>query len=383
LSELTLFSARSLVLTIIVIGIISLTATSMPDVVLADSINQGVFAIDSNPYGQSYEDWTIKWWQWALLMPVEINPNLDESGERCGERQGSLPVFFLAGAGGSVADRTCTVPAEKAILIPVNTVECSFAEQSGTTEEELHTCAEEDESSNPTLFLSVDGRQIQQIEKYRVHSRAFDVTFPQNALFGAKAGPSRAVSDGYWIILEPLSPGKHEIHFKTSLTNPTTGILFFADEVNYHLNVVEAAQSPSIPLQGTSTSGDFKVELNWTSADIGSENTFGIKIMDRDGQALSGATYDVMLFKGDQHLNETHRSGQTAAMQHYTFQEEGSYTLRIENINGSGENDSISIPIQVTPEYPLGVFTLLAVTVAGMVIATRSRRLFVRSYLGN
>jgi hypothetical protein len=147
-------------------------------------------------------------------MPVEISPNLDETGERCGEGQGSLPVFFLSDAGSSVADSTCTVPAEKAILIPVSMVECSFAELSGNTEEELHTCAEEDQSSNPILFLAVDGRQIQQIEKYRVHFRAFDVTFPENALYGAKAGPSRAVSDGYWLILEPLPPGKHEIHFK-------------------------------------------------------------------------------------------------------------------------------------------------------------------------
>jgi hypothetical protein len=230
----------------------------LSDILLADSINEGVFAIDSNPYGLSYEDWAIKWWQWAYSMTVETSPQLDETGERCREGQGILPVFFLADGAGSVVERTCTVPAEKAILIPVSVVACSFAEQSGTTEEELHTCAEEDESSNPILFLSVDGRQIQQIEKYRVHSRAFNITIPEtipeNALFGANAGPSHAVSDGYWIILEPLPPGEHEIHFKSSLTNPTTGILFFADEVKYHLNVVvEAAESPSNSTSGQST----------------------------------------------------------------------------------------------------------------------------------
>jgi hypothetical protein len=38
-----------------------------------------------------------------------------------------------------------------------------------------------------------------------------------------------------------------------------------------------------------------------------------------------GAKYDVMLFKRSQYLNEnTHISGQTAAMQNYTFQEEDS-----------------------------------------------------------
>jgi len=213
----------------------------MPDVVLADSINEGVFAIDSYPYGLSYEDWTIKSWQWLLSIPVGINP-AENTSARCEEGQGNLPVFFLPGAGGAVVERTCTVPAERAILIPVSSVECSFAEQSGTSEEELHTCAEEDQSSNPILFLSVDGRQIQQFEKYRVHSRAFNVTFPENAIFGAEAGPSRAVSDGYWIILKPLPVGEHEILFKESLTNPITGILLFAQETKYHLNVVEAAE---------------------------------------------------------------------------------------------------------------------------------------------
>jgi len=201
-------------------------------------------------------------------MPIQINPMDDITGEHCEEGQGSLPVFFLSGSGGSVAERTCTVPAEKAILVPVSTVECSFAEQSGTNEQELNTCAEEDQSSNPILFLSVDGRQIQQIEKYRVHSRAFNVTFPENAVFGAKAGPSLAVSDGYWIILEPLPPGEHEIHFKSSLTNPTTGILFFTSDEMYHLNVVaEAAESPSNSTSGNATNATA------TGAGAGGNNT--------------------------------------------------------------------------------------------------------------
>jgi hypothetical protein len=45
------------------------------------------------------------------------------------------------------------------------------------------------------------------------------------------------VSDGYWVILEPLTPGKHDIHFKASLTNPTTGILFYNDDMKYTINV--------------------------------------------------------------------------------------------------------------------------------------------------
>jgi hypothetical protein len=60
--------------------------------------------------------------------------------------------------------------------------------------------------------------------------------------------PSLAVSDGYWIILEPLPPGEHEILFKESLTNPITGILLFSQESKYHLNIVQAAEAHRIPL---------------------------------------------------------------------------------------------------------------------------------------
>jgi hypothetical protein len=161
----------------------------------------------------------------------------DMTGERCGENQNSSsPVFFLVFTGGGSAVRTCDIPTGKAILVPINVVECSFAEANVKTEEELHTCAEEDESSNPGLFLSVDGKQFKELETYRVHSRAFDTNFPENPIFG-KPGHTKAVSDGYWVILESLTPGKHNIHFKASLTNPTTGILFYNDDVKYTINV--------------------------------------------------------------------------------------------------------------------------------------------------
>jgi hypothetical protein len=41
-----------------------------------------------------------------------------------------------------------------------------------------------------------------------------------------------AVVDGYWLMLKPLSPGKHVIHFTAS--NATTG---FALDVTYNVTV--------------------------------------------------------------------------------------------------------------------------------------------------
>jgi hypothetical protein len=88
---------------------------------------------------------------------------------------------------------------------------------------------------SPVLWC-LEGNEFKDLEKYRIHSRVFDVNFAENPI-GGKPGPDRAVSDGYWVILEPLSPGKHDIHFKASLTNPTTGTLFYNDDLKYTINV--------------------------------------------------------------------------------------------------------------------------------------------------
>lgn len=213
-------------------------ATANSRIVLGDSINPGTYATDSKPLGMTYEDWTIKFWQWLLPIPSDRNPMADMNGGHCGEGQGALPVFFLAPADKGSVQRACNIPSGKAILVPVNIVECSFKELNVKTEQDLKKCATEDESSDPGLFLSVDGKDFKELQKYRIATRAFDVSFPKNGIFGVNSpGPSRAVSDGYWVMLEPLSPGKHQIHFHATLTDPTTQLFSYNAEVKYNINV--------------------------------------------------------------------------------------------------------------------------------------------------
>lgn len=40
---------------------------------LADEINPGVFAIDSQPYGLTYGQWSERWWQWAFMQTTFDN----------------------------------------------------------------------------------------------------------------------------------------------------------------------------------------------------------------------------------------------------------------------------------------------------------------------
>lgn len=171
-----------------------------------------VFSSDSDPYGVSYAEWISKWWQWILSIPVDNNPANDTTGKNCAINQNG-PVWFLAGTVGGVVDRNCTIPAEKAILFPILNHGGTLADSPTIkSEEELlsHATTEMDIISN--LEVMVDSVKLSGLQRYRVRSPIFDVVLPEKNLFGGTPGPTRGVSDGYWLFLGPLPKGKHKIH---------------------------------------------------------------------------------------------------------------------------------------------------------------------------
>lgn len=85
---------------------------------------------------------------------------------------------------------------------------------------------------------SVDGMIFQVLQTYRVQSPLFNFTFPKDNIFGAPAGPTQSVSDGIFLLLQPLSPRNHTVHFTgVVLANPTLGTQSFATDATYHLVV--------------------------------------------------------------------------------------------------------------------------------------------------
>src|SRR5438477_4906306 len=78
--------------------------------------------IEVQTYGTTYGELSARWWQWLLSIPAAVNPNLDPSGANCALGQYD-DVWFLAGAFGGTAARTCPVPAGKPIFFPlINTI---------------------------------------------------------------------------------------------------------------------------------------------------------------------------------------------------------------------------------------------------------------------
>ena len=131
-----------------------------------------------------------------------------------------------------------SVPSGKALLFPPLTTECSYAEDTTLkTEAQLRSCAVNGNQGGMPHVV-VDGITFHSLQTYEVQSSLFSFTFPPNNIFGAPAGPSQTVSHGWFIMLEPLSPGKHTVHLSgIVLPNPGSGVGGYASDASYNLDV--------------------------------------------------------------------------------------------------------------------------------------------------
>ncbi len=205
------------------------------------SLPPAVYDPAETVFGMSYGEWSASWWQYALAFQNGASPIPDTTGQFCNSGQGG-PVFFLAGAWETV-ERSCTVPAGKAIFIPLINVECSSVEPDpfyGPDGQKARACAAvyADGIGLNTLKLTVDGRKLSGLEKYRVQSSYYSFVMPATDNYLGVVGPTSgwSLSDGYWVMLKPLSPGTHVIHFEGAfVSGPGAG--GSPQNVTYNLTV--------------------------------------------------------------------------------------------------------------------------------------------------
>jgi hypothetical protein len=125
-----------------------------------------------------------------------------------------------------------------------------------------------------------------------------------------------------------------------------------------------------IRLEALTDQGTFKVQIMWTSNELGSANVFEVHFIDPDtGIEIEDVKYDISIYKEDK--LEVQRLDQVLMFQEFFFEDLGSYEIRIDDVEDLGERTTI--PIQVTPEFGLDKILLTAATLgAVLVIAVRS-----------
>ena len=196
---------------------------------------------------------TADWWKWVIAIPPEINPLLDETGENCDIDQRGY-VWYLAGTTGNLssAERECTIPEGKQILFPIINTFCSELTDAAyiknltgippnepiptaQLEEGLKTCTKSLIDPVDIREASIDGKDVMNLQNFRVQSPLFFITYPPNNVFGVTNDtgiPQKAIAEGYWVLLDGLKAGEHTIEFTGGVS-----AFNFTTHVTYHITI--------------------------------------------------------------------------------------------------------------------------------------------------
>ncbi|MEM7583335.1 MAG: nuclear transport factor 2 family protein [Acidobacteriota bacterium] len=202
--------------------------------------------------GKTYGEWSAAWWQWMFSIPAAENPQ-DAQGEIDCSLHQSGPVWFLAGADlGRTTVRSCEVPAGAKLFFPVLNVLAYNQPGETLTVGDKRAMLDDFFGSGEVgsalphsceLEATINGQSIARFAPgARVQSPPFTLNTGDGP-FGFPAGliDREAVSEGYWMMLPPLTPGEHVLKFGGRLCQ--AGTLtdhpdFPPVEVTYHLDVV-------------------------------------------------------------------------------------------------------------------------------------------------
>jgi hypothetical protein len=171
--------------------------------------------------GKTIAEWGARWWQWAYAHPEVLG---DASGEFAQLGDVGGPVFFAQGCGGGDPYRASVeVPGGQYILLPVAAYLWTFFEPCADV-----TCARQIINHNflegiTYTSVVIDGKRVHNMAAHLVR---VDETNPR--VFKVDAGPIQedgyggildAAQGGYWVMLEPLPPGKHHVSFFSTVPN--------------------------------------------------------------------------------------------------------------------------------------------------------------------
>lgn len=156
------------------------------------------FSPDSVVFGRTYSEWSAASWQYALSLPANASPLFDTADCKVGQ---SGPVFFLEGKAcavpappGSTCSsthivRNCTMPTVKGIYVPIVANEESLQEEQVnptgpppgtalTTISQLREFVASTMDGATGLFVTLDGKSLENPAAFRVQSPAFAFTLP-------------------------------------------------------------------------------------------------------------------------------------------------------------------------------------------------------------
>lgn len=171
--------------------------------------------------GVSQEEWSKRWWHWALSFEDEDSPVADPDGRRCSAGQ-SGPVWFLAGGYGSQRTvRSCRLPAGKTLFFPLVNVIAFPPEDEREACASLMLRAEAQTDDPDALVLDVNGRRFRSLAAHRQATRGCFLVSPED--------DAPAAGNGYYVAFGPLKAGRYTLNFGGILPGLSQAVTYTLD----------------------------------------------------------------------------------------------------------------------------------------------------------
>jgi len=183
--------------------------------------------VNSLPDGRTAAELGVAWWRWVANSPDSTDPLADEEGNLCGYGQAG-PVWFLSGSYSTQkVVRRCRIPADRYIFFPVINM-MLWDDAEGQSCAQLQNDVRVAIDTVRGLEVKIDGRPVPDLTQYR---------YATHACFSIPDDSDHYASDGYWVLLSPLAPGRHSIHFRGQIGDDGRTAEDFVQDIEYIIDV--------------------------------------------------------------------------------------------------------------------------------------------------
>ncbi|TAN70918.1 MAG: hypothetical protein EPN17_03250 [Methylobacter sp.] len=188
--------------------------------------------------GRDTASLSAEWWKWAMASPEEINPVRDVTGKNCAVSQTGNVWFLAGGFGSSKINRTCTIPADKYVFFPVvNMSYWSKSENNGFTCKTAINNAALNNDTALDLFVELDGIAMSDVKNYRAKTKECFNIFERVPKEFDPYNAFPSASDGFWVLLKPLSKGTHTIKFGGRYNRTSGAFGRMVQDIEYQITI--------------------------------------------------------------------------------------------------------------------------------------------------
>lgn len=165
-------------------------------------------------HGKTYAQWAGAFWKWALELPLDGHPFTTCRRDFSEGQSGS--VWFWSAPDSCPDHIKATLPQGTALFLTIRDIETSSLEDPpfhGDTEAEQRANSKWFADHIVNLFCIIDGTPVTNVRSFRFSTPQIRFTAPTPWIFGMTGGRGTSVGDGYYLMLNNLSKGKHTIHY--------------------------------------------------------------------------------------------------------------------------------------------------------------------------